>query len=162
MTKALQDIKMRPEAIAACALPMILGLMFGLLEIFSDGRSDWIITLPLSFCFLFGTPLTAWLVCRHLRKAKDAAIMSRWESCVGAGLLGASTVHVSAALLYTLGFFVPDLIEGRPVLHYIPSILFISAGINLCLWMVLTLPFTLFCSTIFWRVTKFPSDTDRF
>ena len=37
MTKALQDIKMRPEAIAACALPMIWGWCLACLKFFLTG-----------------------------------------------------------------------------------------------------------------------------
>ena len=129
---------------------------------FGDAINGSLWTLIYELQCYFGVIVLGWLGVIRQSAVFGLAFLSFVIVSVGAGLLGASTVHVSAALLYTLGFFVPDLIEGRPVLHYIPSILFMSAGINLCLWMVLTLPFTLFCSTIFWRVTKFPSDTDRF
>ena len=158
MTNAVQDIKMLPGAVAACVLPMFLGLAVSVLEIFSTGRTDWIATLPLSFCFLFGTPIAAWLACRHLRKAEDPEDISRWLACFGAGFLGASIVHFSTALLQVIiiGFG-----TSLGPLEFL-TILCAAAMIQLVLWLVITLPFTLLCATIFWWVTKFPSDMDAF
>jgi len=158
MTTSDTHIKMFPGAAAACALPMLMGLVGGFMHISSARRLDWIMTLPLSFCFLFGTPIAAWLACRHLRKAEDPEDISRWLACFGAGFLGASIVHFSTALLQVIiiGFG-----TSLGPLEFL-TILCAAAMIQLVLWLVITLPFTLLCATIFWWVTKFPSDMDAF
>ena len=151
------NIKMFPGAAAACALPMTLGLAFSLVETFSGGHIDWLVTLPLSLCFLFGTPAAAWIACRYLRKTENPADLPGWGDCFGAGLLGATAVHASAALLHTI--LLGTSVVSAPPQDFI-TILFVAALMHLGLWIIITLPFTLLCATIFWRVTKFLGDTD--
>ena len=160
MTTSATHIKMFPGAAAACALPMLMGLVGGFMHISSARRLDWIMTLPLSLCFLFGTPIAAWLACRYLRISKDPAEISSWASCFGAGVLGASAVHLTAALGQILIFGIG--LAARSDVSEFLTLLFFGGLIHLCLWAVITLPFTIFCVTIFWGMTKFPDDTMSF
>jgi hypothetical protein len=161
-----QNVKMMPGAVAACALPMALGLLFTGLILVGGNSNERFMTLPIALCFLFGTPLSAWLACRRLRNIKDPKRLSKWGVNFWAGLKWATLIHLSSALLYTLGFFVVTSLDNDVMAtaheNVIFSILFMSGFINAILWCVLTLPFSLLCATIFWRVTKFPEDVSVF
>jgi len=161
-----QNVKMMPGAMAACALPMALGLLFTGLILVGGNSNERFMTLPVALCFLCGTPLSAWLACRRLRNIKDSARLKRWGTVFWAGLKWASLVHIAAATLYTISFSVIRLNEmgvvGALGGDELFSITFMSGFINAILWGVLTLPFALLCATIFWRVTKFPEDVSVF
>lgn len=156
MTKAGQIINMWPGAMAACALPMLLGLGVTLNVLSSGHRADWIFILPISLCFLFGTPLAAWLACRYLRRSKDPANIFRWGPSLGAGVLGASAVHFSAALFYMVGFIflVSDKGSHSVRADEVFTVFLASVVLNLGLWVIVTLPFSLLCASIFYHVTK--------
>lgn len=159
-----QNVKMMPGAVAACVLPM--GLLFTGLILAGGHSNERFMTLPIALCFLFGTPLSAWLACRRLRNIKDAKRLKRWGTIFWAGLKWSSLVHIGAATLYTISFSVVRLNEMGAVSALggdeLFSIAFMSGFINAMLWGVLTLPFALLCATIFWRVTKFPEDVSVF
>lgn len=130
-----QTIKMLPGAMAACVLPMVLGL-FGAVDLFDSIDGNWrdydavttqIIFLPIIICFVFGIPLAAFLHILFL------GVMS---------LIGPSA----------MGF--DQIVSGLGYMFLV------SLLCNLFLWVFITLPFTLLCATIFWIVTKFPSDIE--
>ena len=166
MMKAGQEMKMMPGAVAACFLPVGLGLLFTVFLLSSGSAADLFMTLPISLCFVFGTPLSAWLACRRLRKIDDANRLSRWGTSFWAGLLWSSVVHFAAAFIYTVGFMFwaarDAAINEVPIGEDLFSIFFMSAFINLMLWGVLTLPFALISASVFWRVSKFPKDVSVF
>lgn len=157
-----KTVKMLPGAVAACALPMGLGLLFTGLLLSGANRSDLVMGLPVALCFLFGTPLSAWLACRRLRKIKDPEKLSHWGISLVAGLKWSTIIHSTSALIYTFGFLVVTSDEYSGGGNEAFSILFMSGFMNLFLWCFLTLPFALLCSTIFWGVTKFPKDVSVF
>lgn len=168
------NTNMKRGAIAACALPMALGFL-GLIAIGAnspftyDGRdfsnSQHFMTLPIALCFVFGTPLAAWLSCLWLRKTASFEKIRRWRTAAWRGLVCASAVHFGACLFYTIlsaKFFFGETAEFQSSGNEVFSIIFMSAFINAGLWAIITLPFSLLCATIFWRVTKFPDDTSVF
>ena len=169
-----QNTDMKRGAIAASILPMGLGIL-GLLAIGAnspftyDGRdfsnSPHFMTLPVAMCFFFGTPLAAWLSCLWLRKIGPLEKIRRWRASAWRGLTCASAVHLGACLFYTMlsaKFFFGETAGFQSSGNELFSIIFMSAFINAGLWVIITLPFSIFCATIFWRVTKFPDDTSVF
>ena len=168
-----QTIKMLPGAMAACVLPMVLGL-FGAVDLFDSIDGNWrdydavttqIIFLPIFICFVFGTPLAAWLACRGLRKNGAAEALSYWTASAAHGLWGATLVQISAAFLHILFLGVMSLIGPSAmgfdqIVSGLGYMFLVSLLCNLFLWVFITLPFTLLCATIFWIVTKFPSDIE--
>jgi len=161
-----QIVKMKPGAVVACALPMGLGLFFTGLLLAGGNQSDLFMSLPVALCFLFGTPLSAWLACRRLRKIANPARLRRWGTVFWAGLKWSSFVHFMSALIYTIGFLVVTSSQydqvGASGGNEAFSIFFMSGFMNAMLWCILTLPFALLCASIFWRVTKFPQDASVF
>ena len=166
-----QQTNMKRGAIAACVLPMALGV-FGLLATFQNlstfytGRSfsdsPHFFTLPIVLCFLFGPPLTAYLACSHLKKIRNLEQLRRWQTTTGRAVLTATSVHFWSALVYTiiaLIFFFPDGDSMEGVVIGVIGVLIMSGLINLILWVIITLPFTLFCTIIFRLSTTFPKDS---
>lgn len=169
-----QNTHMKRGAIAACVLPMGLGLL-GLILIGLDSpftydnpyfsNSPHFMTLPIALCFFFGTPLAAWLACRRLRKITSIEKIRLWRTSAWRGLVCASAVQFVACVFYTFlsgKFFIYRPNEFERTGDELFSLLFMSGFINAGLWVILTLPFSLLCATIFWRVTKFPDDTSVF
>ena len=150
---------MWPGAVASCVLPVGLGLIFTGVFMLPAHQSALFMSLPISLCFVFGAPLSAWLACRRLRSIDDLSRLSRWRTSFWAGLMWSSAVHFGAAFLYTIGFMILVTSQGGSGSDdQIAMTLLFSTNINLMLWCVLTLPFALTCSTIFWAGTKFPED----
>ena len=166
-------------AIWACVIPVGLGviaailLFLSLAPLVSTGAAltgdSLIVLAPILACFIFGTPLTAWLACRSLAKISSADRLSNWKSSASRGFLNASLVHFIWASLYTIGVafvmlksqqsFFPDVDQGFSMMGGV----FVTALVmNLMAWVIITLPLSLLCATIFWKVTKFPADTDVF
>lgn len=174
MSTAGQDTKMLRGAIWACAIPMGIGLIslfFILIDLPPNGRhqnfesSLSFILLPIALCFLFGTPLAAWLACLRLRRVKDSAILRRWHMSAWWGLLSATAVHFGASLFYTIlsmFLFFPNIGTSSPPDNDVVLIIFLSAMLNGMLWVTITLPLSIICATIFWRVTKFPEGRNVF
>jgi hypothetical protein len=160
-----QQINMVPGAIAACALPMSMGVL-GLYFSFQPAEQyQLILTLPIVLCFIFGTPLTAWLACRYLSKIEDAGHLSRWITSVFSGAKYASLVHLFSATLYTLGVAVWLMgISGVGAVHIKDAgeIVTASIMINIPLWICVTIPLSLICSTLFWVCTTFLEDRNVF
>jgi len=166
-------------AIWACAIPVGLGVIAMIMmfitmaPLISRGvaihDNSLIGIAPIIACFIFGTPLTAWLACRSLAKISSADRLSNWKSSASRGFLNASLVHFIWASLYTIGVafvmlksqqsFFPDVDQGFSMMGGI----FVTALVmNLMAWVIITLPLSLLCATVFWKVTKFPADTDVF
>jgi len=164
--RAGQEIKMLPGAVAACALPVGLGLLATVGLLSSAQPGGFFMTLPVSLCFVFGAPLSAWLACRRLRKIDDPVRLAWWRSSIWAGLLWSSFVHFSAALVYTVVFTIWAARDSGQSWSGMDQdlfgVFFMSGFINIGLWCVLTLPFALICATIFWKVTTFPEDVNVF
>lgn len=165
-----EQVKMKRGAIWACVIPVGIGIIISVFEIsrlpetmswndFNVMEFHW--TLPFAACFILGAPLAAWIACRRLRQADDATKLRRWKTVAGAGLRAASGVHFSAATLYSiLTYWLIDLLAGAEVEQWekTETMAFSAIG-NVILWIFITLPLTLLCATIFWKVTKFPDDT---
>ena len=162
MIHAEHNTKMLPGAVAACVLPVGLGLLFTVGLLSSALHHELFMTLPIALCFVFGAPLSAWLACRRLQRRVDTKRLAPWRTSFAAGLKWSTLVHFGAALIYTIGFAVwvshEAALSGRGLDEDLFLIGFMSAYINVILWCILTLPFALICSTIFWAVTKFPED----
>jgi len=159
-------IRLLPAATAACLMPMVLGafslaLMLQNLAVFQTGRSfsdsPYFMTLPIVLCFLFGTPLAAFMACVRLGDIGNLGHRRLWQRAVRFGVQSATSVHVWSALLYTimaLMFFFPKggTLEG--LIIQVIGVFFISAILNGLLWLVITLPVSLFCATLFWLAAK--------
>ena len=168
-----RETKMLPGAVWACAVPMGLGLI-STFFILIDPSSNYpnrnsgdltIILLPIALCFLFGTPLSAWLACLRLRRVKDLVKLRRWRMSAWWGLVSATAVHFGASLLYSVLaglFFFPNYDQAGTSESDMALIIFMSLMLNGMLWVIITLPLSLICATIFWRVTKFPEDRSVF
>jgi len=157
-------------AVWACALPLGLGLI-GLAFFIHDlmayqqprflVRSHHYVTRPLLACFLFGTPLAAWIACSRLRKIQSVEKRRRWRSSAISGLIGSTLVHFGAVLIYSIcvALFV-DLTGGGYNQSQadvgIVEVVLEMLAFNLIPWILIILPLSLICATIFWRVTKFP------
>ena len=165
-----KETKMLRGAIWACAIPMTFGLIstfFILIDLPPNTRNQSFTTspsfyiLPIALCFLFGTPLAAWLACLRLKRIKDYEKLRRWRMPAWWGLLSATAVHFVAALFYTIltaGFLFQSYDQGAGYDQEVSLIIFMSAMLNAMLWVIITLPLSLICATIFWRITKFPKD----
>lgn len=143
--------------VAACILPVSLGVM-GLFEALDSGNNydeiEYHIFLPIVLCFTFGTPIAAGLACRQLRHNHGPY---DWRECLGAGVGAASAVHFLAVLLHILilSGFAAGTQGFSEKITFAFMMLMISGLINIFLWAFVTLPFSLFCATVFRGVTKF-------
>ena len=171
-----KNTKMLRGAVWACVIPVGLGLI-GLAFIIYDMtffqqkkflvRTHHYVTRPVVACFIFGTPLAAWVACWRLRKIDSISKLRRWRSSAAAGLIGATLVHIAAVVLYSVyvALFVHLTGGGYDMSQPDGEILKIVFGMlagNLIPWAIITLPLSLICATIFWRVTKFPDDRGVF
>lgn len=160
-----QNTNMMQGAIWACILPMglgVLGLLYSLNSI--APFQGWII-LPIVVCFIFGTPLTAWLSCRRLSKIEDAGRLSRWPTSASVGVYYAGLIHLVSAFMYTLVFAIASIgltESGGVYIGNIGEVMMVSAMINLPLYIIVTLPLSIVCATIFWTTTDFPKGTAVF
>ena len=153
-----QNTDMLKGAIAACLLPMTLGALGSFYIIASRTRGGLeFMTMPIALCFLFGTPVAAWLACRRLKKIENPKILSLWRKSASSGVLAALSVHFITATCYSLYVAIMSSnISGTGATYAAFSeTLLVSLIINIGLFTILTLPFALICATIFWAVTKF-------
>lgn len=171
-----QDTKMLRGAIWACVLPMALGFMLLAFIIYDlvfymqlrfIVRTHHFFTQPTAACFILGTPLAAWLACWYLKKFINRAKLRYWRSSALAALLGATSVHFVAAITYAVvvALFVDMSGGGYDSSQYDKGfwdIFFSMMTFHWVIWLFITLPLSLICATIFWRVTKFPKDTSVF
>lgn len=174
-----RQTKMKRGAIWACVIPVglgVIGLSLLLLDVAqraSIGAKYWdhiLILLPIIACFILGAPLSAWLACRNLKKINSFEKLSLWRSSASRGLLSAGLVHLVWSTLYIIVVVIIILNldsqafgnsfdrPGNPFF----SMLLGFTMMNLFLWLFITLPLSLLCATIFWKVTKFPDNTDVF
>lgn len=167
-----KQTKMLRGAVWACVIPVglgVIGLILLLKEVVlvasvnADYWSDIFLSLPIIACFILGAPLSAWLACRSLKKIQAAEILSRWRSSASRGVLSASFVHLVWSSLYIAGFlfFILKINSGSQRDSFSIMLLGFTAT-NLFIWLIITLPLSLLCSTIFWKITKFPENTDVF
>ena len=173
-----RQTQMRRGAIWACVIPVGLGLIALVitaifLRDFAATKGVGVMGVALaSFgiisCFIFGTPLAAWIACRSLAKIEPAEKLSRWRSSAVRGLWSASLVQFVWASFYTFGLIADS--SGNVTLDFsvdygaawVLRQFMASMWLNVFVWILITLPLSLICATIFWRVTKFPSDTNVF
>jgi len=164
-----QNTKMKRGVIWACAIPMGLGVIAATL--FVTGVVQWTPNrgglywryLPPEWLLAYGLilvpPLSAWLTCRSLAKIESVEKISRWKSLAGRVLLSAAFVQLFLTALYAFVIYASSV--NRAIL-VVESIIFGWFVKNLICWIFITLPLSLICATIFWRVTKFPEDTSVF
>jgi len=174
-----QTTKMKRAAVWACAIPVGLGIsLLPLLLLFlprllhgRDSETEiqfWFVVAGLMALGLsLSAPLSAWLACRNLAKVEDIYELRRWKTSAVRAARSASLVHAGATILFTtiiccVMIFVAGGIDGTVDDKYLLLVLFnivlFAALYNIALWIVFTLPFSLICATIFWKITKFPSD----
>jgi len=150
-----QNIDIWRGAIAACLFPILLGLCMFIVMISSVNAKEYWLTLPVILCFIFGTPIAAWLACRTLRKAKYPEHVSDWGLSCLTGFRGATIIHFWAALIHTIGnmLFSPNSVPAfMGFTEFIPNLLLIIV-LHLLIWVIVTLPLSFLCGTIFWAVT---------
>lgn len=143
-------------AIAACLLPILLGLWMLIAHINAvNSKDDWF-ALPIILCFIFGTPIAAWLACRTIQKGKYPDFMSEWALACLAAFRGATIIHFWAALIHTTGNMIFSS-NAAPVwvgvTEFVPNVLLVIV-LQLLLWILITLPLSFICGTIYWGVTK--------
>ena len=167
-----QNTKMKPGAVRACVITVGVGsiissiLLIGPLQRLLSYEFDWPSILFVgryyaSFAFVppLAIPLAMWAACRSLAKIESLDVITRWRSAAGRIVLAAVIFHfLLVALFEYLNYLASpnkDLLEIEPI---IVSWMFKS----LIRWLFITLPLSLICATIFWRVTKFPEDVSVF
>ena len=159
-----QNTGMLKGAIAACLLPMTLGGVaciwnfFGFIEELKNPRmiyeEDLYVFYPIFLCFFLGTPIAASSACKRLKRLLPYERRTEWSSAVQCGWMAATKVHFIAAFFYTIVIcLIYEASEGTATGYGI-GVFIISSITNVVLWFGLTLPFSLFCATIFWMVTK--------
>jgi len=167
-----KETKMLRGAVWACAIPMGLGFLFLLQTLFeasasqsgSDTVDVFLIMGPILFCFIFGTPLSAWLSCRSLKKIEGLKELTLWRNSAKRGFLSATFVQISVAIVHVglvsayLSGLEADQSWKTNQDDGLAEILMVSIIFNFMLWVIVTLPLSLICATIFWRITKFPKD----
>lgn len=164
-----QHTDMKRSAIWACAIPMGLGIIAVTLFVTgvvqwtpNRGGMNWSYLPPewvLAYGLILVPPLSAWLTCRSLAKIKSVERISHWRSSAARVLLSAVLIQLVLTALYTFGTYAASV--NRDLLVVDP-IIFRWLFKNLICWLLITLPLSLICATIFWRITKFPKDTSVF
>lgn len=147
----------------AAALPTALGVI-GLFFCFvptAIGRGafeDYLFAVPISLCFAFGAPLVAWLSCRALiflsyePNPSIFEFFGVWPLAVKYSFY----VHGLAFLTHVLVFSL--FIGGGDVAVFGLS-LFFGGLINAVLFVIVTLPMSLFCAAIFAMLYSAPEIT---
>ena len=165
---------MKPGANWAFAFPASLGLVTLLLSQFAPIFKDLSYLSLFAGYFIFGSALSAWLATRRLKRIESLEKLKRWRTSFTAGLVAASSVHLVSTLLLLafqllLVYFLKNSDAGFGGIFnatydadYILSMLVVLSSACLILWFIITLPLSLICATIFWRVTKFPEDVSVF
>jgi len=170
--KAGQNTKMLRGAVWACVLPVSLGLLALFFTITDDDDASFYAFVTIALCIIFGSMLVAWLACRRLKRINDHNRLKRWKTSAKTFLFCASCVHLIIAIIS--GIIVALILDSRegPVFtvtgpdfsdrsHFLNFFLWHEIR-NVILWVLLTIPLSLICATVFWRVTKFPDDTSVF
>ena len=155
MNNVMDNMDMWRGAIAACILPVLLGLYMFIAHMTSVNANDYWFTLPIIMCFIFGTPIAAVLACRTIRKAKYPDHVSDWGLACLTGLRGATIIHFWAALIHTTGnmlFGYKSVPEVGGLTEFVPNFLLVIT-LQLLIWVIVTLPLSFMCGTIFWAVT---------
>jgi len=155
MMQAGQNTDMRRGAVAACVIPMGLGLLSLISLLISPNFSGPFHYSVFPISFLFVAPLTAWLACRRLKRLSDLKQLSRWRTSFFAGLGSASLVQFTIAAILTTILLIVVMIGGLRDGASWYYIIGNSLVYNGSFWLLLTLPLTVICTTIFWCVTKF-------
>ena len=165
---------MRRGALWASAVPMSLGsLLLGVMVLGWKGRSlgglfieeDLFILSPVIAGLILGGPLAAWLSCRSLRNIEDMEDRFRWRSAGLRALISASLVHICVAVLSIIiltEIYSNECINIRPSPETSLNAALAFVSIHIAIWAATTLPLSLICATIFWRVTKFPDGRSVF
>ena len=182
--QAGREVKLRRGALWACALPAVLGGLYGVfatIEFLNNEREvyimrafEFLVVMNLVLCLICIPALAAWLTGFCLRRIDDPNKLGRWRTCFGRALLCVTTVQFIAAIIFaallstTFDQIYAILAEthekaGNPprTRSEINPIIF-SMKTHLRMWIALTLPLTVIGATIFHRVTKFPSDRTVF
>jgi len=140
-------------AVAASAIPMILGFV-GLYiswvpTSFGPGRfQDFIFTVPIAFCFAFGTPLVAWLSCKNLKSETDSDIEKRFTLLyVWPTALKNSFYVQGSAFLIQLTLLTAFSVGAR--VETFGAGLFYGGLINAVLFVLVTMPMSVFCTAVF-------------
>lgn len=147
-----KNVNMWPGAIAASALPMAIGLYVMLSHAAFEDSSDWEALMPIALCFVFGTPISAWLACRSLNKQDTV----EWERSVSAAISWAGIVHFVAGVIIPLVWVLVSLLVDpvRSGVTFILGTTMVLVVAYSILWLFITLPFSIFCGSVFWAVTK--------
>ena len=144
-------------AFFACLVPISLGFLGLVLSaiptVFIRAVfQDFMFTVPISLCFAFGTPIVAWLSCRALRRR--AALQNAAPSNkVGFQFLEVwpaalkYSFYVHAAAFFTHLLLLNAVLKGG--LYGFALFLMFGGLLNLILFLVITLPFSVFCAAIF-------------
>ena len=156
-----QETNMLRGAIWACAIPMGLGLwcLVSLLIHQTFPGPFHFSIFPISFFLV--APLSAWLACWRLRRIVDVKQLSRWRTSCFVGLASASLAQLIFAVIFTSVLSAIILIGGIRTTDWY-YVIGNSIIYNVSFWFVITLPLSLICASVFWRITKFPEDRNVF
>ena len=151
-------------AAGACALPILIGLIgFSFSLELSRGRwhpiGSLLTGLPIWLCFIFGTPLVAWLSCRDL-------VFKSYDQ--DPGLFKVSEVWNSALkysfYVHSLGFLSYAILlsqtAGGAWASLLAYSLIMGGLLNAVLFVVVTLPLSLLCTAIFARLYPAPAPVE--
>jgi len=167
-----QNTKMLRGAIWAFALPASLGLSAFLFFQIEPILAHLSLFSVFAIYFILGSALSAWLATRRLKRIERLEKLKRWRTSFIAGLTAGSLIHLVSTFLliafqlvtiYSLknsddgfGLNYNAVYNSERVL----SILANLSSASLYFWFIVTLPLSLICATIFWRVTKFQENPD--
>lgn len=158
-------------AIAACVIPMAIGISMitPFIEVYiwdchAPGRPGkcWspnhytrnnIWAGPTGLTFIFGTMFTAYFsAVRVSKKSKLGVLKSKW-SIIKIGLKWATLVHFIAAIFYFIYLVYEYSSPNTPIIDedYV-MVLGIGSFLHGILWVIVTLPLSIMCSSIFYYV----------
>ena len=181
--QAGREIKLRRGAVWACAGPMALGLVatiYILTNVYDyNGQLPFftVFAIPVYYltALLFLPPLTAWLTGLRLRRIDEASSLKQWRTIFVSALIMATCTQAVIGLSYAIYIAIQyevlfgeisDRAAGlgmdpmaRDTLPNAYKMFAIASG---TMWIALTAPLCAVGTSIFHRVTKFPSDRTVF
>ena len=139
--------------VGAATLPTLFGLV-GLYFCFVPteiGRSlynDYFLTLPIALCFTIGTPLVAWCSCISLEGDVVDEDVKRFR-LLSVGLVAVKYSFIVHGLAFLIHVTIFSILMGGDRLEIFSLSLFFGGIINAALFVLVTMPLSVFCSAIF-------------
>ena len=141
--------KFRRGGIYATLLPITIGVSLGIMSVINWSTDSSFFILPIIFSFTFIAPIVALLSVRELRRR---APFTR-EEIFHIGFIKSSSANFYVAVIYNIvivGMLLVISDGNRVDIMMILGGVFVFGGfIQFILWLVITVPITMFCTMIF-------------